>query len=147
MSYYQTLVQEITDKIETYMARKQILNADWITTEICNDHEDGLAGNEHSEFWQHGGARTVREQVRKTINKMHGNSASADDRQGSLPGFLHLQNYYMVIRDGDEVGVPLFDMSDAEIDIKAEQHRAMGRACYEHADELERFKHWRKSAA
>ena len=60
-----------------------------------------------------------------------------------LPGFEHLQAYYSVKRGDDEIGVPIRDLTDQEIDEKVALLRAMGSTCYAHANELERFKRQR----
>ena len=144
MAYYEDLTREIDEKLDAYIDADKVLNADWITSEICLDHKEGLAENEEAEFWEHGATRQVRNEVRRRINKMRGDRADRDPRQAHLPGFAHLQSHYMIERRGDEVGVPIFELTDAEVDAKAQLYRTMGASCYEHADELERFKDWRR---
>lgn len=56
-----------------------------------------------------------------------------------MDGFEHLQDYYVVKRNGEWVGVPLEDMTDEELDQKAHHHEAMGNSLANHADELLRY--------
>ena len=100
-------------------------------------------------FWLWTGYSYVRKMVTTVINKRAGSAAQHPDRhQLVLRGFErdHLQDYYIVVRDAEELAIPVTDLSDEEIDAKIAEKRAMGAACYAHADELERFKHWRRGA-
>ena len=63
-----------------------------------------------------------------------------------LPGFAHLQAYYIVEREGDEVGVPVYDLTDLELEQKADLYSSMGTGCLAHADELRRFKRARRQS-
>jgi hypothetical protein len=144
MSYYEKLREEIYAKLDELEADGQELHAAWITHAVCNDHVEGLADNDHAEFWQHGGYHTVRNEVRLCINDRHGDKRKPRARDPWLPGFVHLQPYYSVNRGGDEIGVPAFDLGDEEIDERAALYRKFGDANHEHADELIRFKHWRR---
>ena len=59
-----------------------------------------------------------------------------------------LQDYYVVERDGKDVeGVPVTDLTDAEIHQKVGYYRAMGTAYHEHAHELIRCKEWRNAGS
>jgi hypothetical protein len=112
--------------------------AGWIADAICVAHESGLAESEHADFWRHWAHASVRDQVRRCINKR---TATADNEAAPrFPGFEHLQAYYSVKRGDEEIGVPVRDLTDQEIDEKVALLRAMGSACYAHANELEHFK-------
>lgn len=147
MSYQDRLHAEINTKLDELSAMHRPWRASWIAHEICNEHSGGLAGGSDADFWRHGGYMTCRDAVRRCINMRAGDIAKRGDKrqQFTLPGFErdHLQDYYIVNRDGEEVGVCILDMTDAEIDQKAAFIRAMAATCYAHADELERFKGWR----
>ncbi len=145
MSYAEKLQTEIANTVEGVIDAGRPLEASWITHAIIGSHRDAVAAEEDAaEFWLHTAYSAVREQVRRFISKRLGTEAQRGaQRQMTLPGFKHVQAYYLVHRDDDDVGIPAMELSDAEIDAKAEEYRSMGAACFEHADELERFKHWR----
>lgn len=143
MSYHDRLRAEINATLDGLETAGEPLVAAWVTHSVCGKHSEGLAANEHAQFWQHGGYRTVRNEVRLCINERRGDRADRKATQSWLPGFDHLQPYYMVERNGDEIGVPTPDLTDDELDGKAALYRRMGAACYAHADEIERYKIWR----
>lgn len=148
MSYVDRLRAEIAAKCEQLLTEGKPLHASWITHEVCNLHTGGLAENDDADFWRHGGYHTTREETRRYISKRLGASAErAEARQGTFPGFRHVQSHYLVRRDGDDTGVPALEMTDQEIEAKAEEYEAMGEACLAHAEELRRFKLWRVSPA
>jgi len=77
-----------------------------------------------------------------------------------LPGFERLLTAYLIVRDekpdgadddADELStsmiVPIEQMTDDELKAKAAEYRAIGKGCYEHADELDRYTRERKKAA
>lgn len=146
---HERVVSEIGDHLDRLAKRGEPWVATWVASAICGDH-DVLPANEDGEFWRWNGYQNVRNLVRKQINKRAGDKADrAHSHQLVLHGFDrdYLQDYYMVERDGKEIGVPVTTMSDDELDAKAGLHRAMGAAHYGHADELERFKWWRQNVA
>lgn len=146
MSYHEQLSRQINAKLDVLQGARKPLHAQWVAHEVCNDHSDGLALNEHADFWRHGGYQVAREHARRCINQ-RSDGTTADKRQVSLPGFDHLQDYYMVRREGDEVGIHRDDMSDDELDHKAKFYEDMGAACLSHAKEIRRFKKLRRIAS
>lgn len=72
---------------------------------------------------------------------------SGKARQQSLfgEGFKHLQRAYLISRDSESTLVPVERMTPDEVSAKAQEFRAMGDGCYEHASELEQF-HRERSA-
>lgn len=145
MSYESALNREIYAELDDLAAKGAYFRAEFIAHKICSLHADGLADSEHRDFWRHCGYQEVRDQVRRCINKRAGDRVTEDERQYRLPGYEHVHAYYVVKRDGNDVGVPAYDLSDDEIDQKSQLYRRMGRACFDHARELQRFKNERKS--
>lgn len=137
MGYHDKLVAEINAKLDSLTGKWA---ASWIAHAICNSHAEGLAENDEALFWRHCGYAEVRDEVRRCINRRAGDREDGEAGQGFLPGFRHLQSHYIVSRDGEDVGVPVYDLSDEEIEAKAAKYRGMGAACYAHADELDRFR-------
>ena len=152
MSYYDKLKAEIGAKLDTLQAARLPMVPRWVTHAICADHESALAeDSEHSDFWRHGGYMHTRRMVTEYINK-RGDGASKstpDTQQMPLPGFdrSHLQDYYVVERDGEEVAVCILDMTDKELEAKAGHHETISSASAAHAREIRSFIVWRKERA
>lgn len=141
------LADEINAVLDDLAGRGEVWRASWIAQEICAEHASGLAGNDHAEFWRACGYSDCRREVTRCINARAGDARPAGDHtQLTLPGYEHLQSYYVVVRDDEEVGVSVHDLTDGEVESKAAQYRSMGRACFAHAKELERFREQRKVA-
>jgi hypothetical protein len=148
MSYHDKLIAEINAKLDELATEKTAWRAQWIAQAICSEHSTGLAGTPDADFWRHCGYVECRDEVRRCINRRAGDDKPAsDDRQLHLPGYERLQLYYVVTRDGDDVGVPVEELTDQELEAKAATYRSMGAACYRHADEIDRFKRLRRVAA
>lgn len=62
-----------------------------------------------------------------------------------MPGFERLQTHYLVERDEERVAVRIDHLTDEEIEAKAKEQETMGRACFQHADELRRYGDLRSS--
>lgn len=149
MSYRDQLVGEINSQLDTLAKMKQPWRARWIAHGVCNAHANGLNEGDDADFWRYSSYEFTRKLVTECINRRAGPKAerSADDGQFAFPEFerTHLQNYYVVKRDGEELGIFVGDLTDDEIEGKAALYRSQAATCYEHADELDRFKAWRKS--
>lgn len=145
MSYERILTDEINRELDRLQAAGERWVANWVAQAIVQRHEGELAPDAF--FWRHTGYTSTREAVRRIINARAGDKADrgADDRQIALPGYRHLQAYYLVKRKGSDVGVPIHDMSDGELDGKAARYEAMSVACRDHADELRQFKKARRA--
>lgn len=140
MSYETQLNAEIYKQLDQLSEMGQAWRAEFIAHAIVSSHAEGLPDNEHTDFWRHCAYRSVREAVRRCINKRAGDERPADDRQYRIPGYDHVHAYYVVRRDDTDVGVPVSDLTDDEIDQKSALYKKMGRECFDHADELQRYK-------
>lgn len=147
MSLDQQLRQEINQMLDALAERSAIWDAKSIAHAICNNHAEALDDSEDADFWRHTGYRHTRKTVTEIINKRAGDRPEQDGGQLKLPGYEHLHAYYVVSRGGEDVGIPIHDMTDDEIEAKAATYRNMASACYAHADELDRFRTLRRQAA
>lgn len=145
MSYHDRLITEINKTLDDLAAAQEPWAAQWVAHKICGDHAEGLAGNDDAMFWRHCGYVEVRDEVRRCINRRAGDKADSDDQQMKLPGYDHLHAYYVVRRNSEDVGVPIHEMTDAELEEKSAIYRSMAKACYAHADELDRFRRLREA--
>lgn len=139
--------REITAKIDWLIKNNgSILHPDSIVYSIFNDHAD-IVGND-AEFHLCCSYQKLRDEVRQQINKM---KVKADEQDVSeqlvMPGFEYLQQRYFLKRGDDVCIVKIEEMTDDEIELKANERESMGRACFAHADELRRYKELRRVAA
>lgn len=137
----------IAAKVAAWDAAKRVLHPQWITHEICAEHADALAEDDGAEFWRHFAYLGCRKLVGRYIAKHFGDDVDAADRQPVFPGFSHVQRRYVVVRGGDEVAVLAEHLTDEEIDAKADSLEKDAQSRREHADELRRFKFWRRGFA
>jgi hypothetical protein len=144
MSYAHVLNDKVESVLDRLVAEDRPLVKPWITQEICARHRDGLAANADADFWQFAAYAHVGEIVRKAINRRAGVRETKAANQGVLPGFVHLQAYYMVERDGMEQGIPVHSMSDEELQAKEDMFKAFGSTCIAHARELARYRNDRR---
>lgn len=145
MGYERILGDEINAELNRLQADGKPWVATWITHAICQRHEAEL-GTE-ADFWRHAGYANTRDAVRRAINVRAGDKAERAAAEPALPGYQHLQAYYVVKRKkvGD-MGVPIGAMTDREIDEKVARYEAMSVACRDHADELRHFKSDRRAS-
>lgn len=61
------------------------------------------------------------------------------DEQLVMPGFEHVQRGYSNERNGENVIVPIDEMTDAEIESKAREYERMAAGCIAHAKELRNY--------
>lgn len=148
MSYRETLVHEINTRIDDLQSRGEMIAATWLAHGICAEHNEGLAPGreEDAEFFHWCAYTAVRDLVRREINR-RGSDTEREYRpaQIMLPGFEreHIQDYYLVKRDTEEVMVPIVAMSDDEVRQKIALYQSMAESNMAHAQELDRFLTWR----
>lgn len=144
MGYERIFNEEISAELDRLQAGGERWVANWITHTIVGRHEPEIGRD--AEFWRYCGYSTVRDAVRRHINGRAGDRPERDERQLRLPGYEHLQAYYIVKRKRlGEVGVPIQQMTDQEFDEKIGRYEAMGANCMAHAEELRRYKDARRA--
>lgn len=150
MSAYESLVREINTHLDDLASRQYPWVAPWIAKSICAEHADAFQSPDTSDddraFWECTGYAYTRKLVTEQINKRaQGDQAEQVRQQLALPGFerTHLQDYYVVEREGLEQGICVLNLTDDEIDAKVAIYRRQAETNLAHADELVRFKAWR----
>jgi hypothetical protein len=136
---------EINTLLDKRQQRRETLQPLWITQEICRQHHTGLADETtaseeqqyHIAFWKHGGYTITRKLVTRCINEREKPDRVAD--VPFLPGFEYLQHYYVIKRDGVDVGVPIEECTDDELLAKAALYRAQATRLIAHANEIDRY--------
>ena len=108
--------------------------ATWVTQEVMARHDE-FRGKDRD--WA---VLCAHSHVRATVRKrVQAYKPEQDDNQPLLPGFESLQSAYMVVRNGEQAAVRVDLLTPVEVRAKAEEQRRMGRGCFAHADELERY--------
>jgi hypothetical protein len=148
MSYRDTLSIKIKERIAALRARGEIVAPNWVAHDICVEHKAGLVSDEgdDTDFYQWCAYTATRDLVRREINGLGDQKEwEYQPAQIVLPGFEreHIQDYYVVKRDNDDVMVPITGMSDAEVKAKIALYRSMAIGNTAHANELDRFLVWR----
>ncbi len=77
--------------------------------------------------------------VRRCLSQKIEPDILEEDRNLILPGFDHIQTHYMIRRDGEDIGVPIEQMTDEEGFAKAALYDRQAITQAEHANELRRY--------
>jgi hypothetical protein len=117
----------------------RLISAKALAMDIVARHS-AIVGDD-VDFYSHCSLEHVENKVRLAFNrfKLKPEGELSPDPQMTLPGFKRVQRFYAVERESDHQIIAIEDLTRAEIVGKVEELRAMGRGCYEHADELERY--------
>jgi len=142
----QNVDKEITEKVDWLESHNgEVLHKDWLVNAVVADHAD-ITGDD-ADFALCTARYAVLQRVERYFRKIKENENTQEDPQMLLPGYQKLQSRYLVERAQEQVAVSIWIMTDDEIDWKADQHRAMGKGHFEHANELLRFKDSRAEKA
>lgn len=143
-------LKELTAEVDVIIDRLQSEDAprihpDWITQEVMGAHQ-GIEG-EDCDFYLCTGRAAVRDAVRARLNRFKASPEVETDRQLVLEGYERLQRHYLVNEDETQVAVHIEMLSDDQLLQKASEYRAMGKGCFEHANEIDRYLNTRRVAA
>lgn len=130
------LADEINAVLDHLAATEEDWNAKWIANQVVKNHQAELAG----QYAYHCAYEHTRRITTHCINTRAGDKPEDHRFQYIMEGFTRLRNYYMVDRDGEEIGVHVNHMTVTDFDDKIAFHRALARANDEHADELQRYR-------
>lgn len=151
--------REINRVLDDLMERRQVLDADRITNQIVAAHRFAVSKHHRDDqlLMEWALRNAVRALVRTCMNHRVGNDDEGKPReQYLLPGYKHARFYYIVSRevvldDGKkvmaDVGVPITDMTDAEIEARADLHDQFAATNSAHGADLRRFLRERRAAA
>lgn len=144
------MIAAINQKLDELGAAGDDWNPAWIANSICAAHQDALPQGEARDFYIWTALRTLRPMVTKVISERAGGGADDDEspvlRQIPLPGFerTHLQDYYVVRRGGEPLGIAITKLTDAELHDVEHRLRATSVTCESHADEIARYRVYRQ---
>lgn len=127
---------EIAQLIEAGVAAGQEVRQAWLVHAVVNARP--LPEGEHADFYACCAYGHVAHCVRNVLRGEKAKEASDDDNL-LLPGFKRLHRRYSVMRDSEQVIVPIEAMTVRELKTKADEYLAMARGNKQHADELLRY--------
>jgi hypothetical protein len=131
----------VTDRIDA----GETVRVEWLTQEILaiKDKIDG----EDADFYVACAADFIKYTVKRVIKKYAPQPEAVTDMQVRMDGFDHMLKAYTVQRDGETVLVPVKQLSDTEIEARAQEYEAMAHGCVAHSRELRAFRRGRARAA
>lgn len=139
------LEKEVREIIRRRVDSGQVAAATWLTQNIVGQHED-IEGSD-AEWYQLCAYAHIRSVVRRCVQQYKESPEMVDQQMLLSDMFKRVQKAYCIEREKEQVVVPIGLLSGDELDSKIESLRKMGDGCYEHADELIRYKNQRQLAA
>jgi len=140
MSKKDSIYTEVRGLVEDRLASGVIIRAEWLTSEVLHRHSD-IEG-EDVWFYQLCARSHVQDIVKRVIAKYGDSDEQAvaeADTQLVLPGFTHLRQGYLVIRNDERVLVPVDLLTSDELETRAAEYEQMARGCKAHAVEIRKF--------
>jgi hypothetical protein len=137
------LMAEVDGVIDERLSRSEPAPMTWIVQEIMNRH-NRISGYD-ADFYVLCGYEHVRDTTREVLRRRKKGETDLD-RQIAIPGFPLLQRSYSIQRGDEQLAVLLEQMTDEEIDVKADELARMGEGCIAHGAELREWKRRRAEA-
>lgn len=116
----------------------------WISQTVINRHPD-IQGSD-KDFYLLTSFKGIRKEVTTAINKFKldpENEREPKQLEFLMPGYKRVQRKYLVEIDGEQIAVPVADLTDDQIELKIKELESMSFGCIEHADELRRYRNSR----
>lgn len=123
----------VSDRINSGL----IVRVEWLTTEILA-MKSNIEG-EDADFYIACGVDFIKDTVKRVVGDYRPKASAVTDAQIVMDGFDHMQRAYTVEREGETVLVPVYLLSEAEIEGRAVELEAMAKGCIAHARELRAF--------
>ncbi|MBM1817175.1 hypothetical protein JQW92_18175 [Sulfitobacter pseudonitzschiae] len=119
------------------------VRVEWLTTEILA-MKDRIEG-EDADFYIACGTDFVKRAVKRVVGEYDPKPEA--NTQIVMDGFDHLQKAYTVSRNSETMLVPVTMLSNAELEVRAQEYEAMAKGCVAHAKEIRAFIMGRADAA
>lgn len=131
------LMSEIETMVQGGINAGEVVAAAWITHGVMMNHSEAEGRDAD---WLTGNARRhVRACVQKVLGRYKASESVEGDPQLALPGFSRLQKAYLIERNGEQVIVPIDQMTPDELLERAAEYERMAAGCQEHAREIKRY--------
>jgi len=137
------VTREIRGIVQDRIDSGVIVRVEWLTTEIMA-MKDNIEG-EDADFYLACGVDFIKNTVKRVIGGYSPKPEQA--AQIVMDGFDYLQKAYTVTRDEQVTLVPVTMLSDAELEMRAQEYEAMAKGCIAHAKEIRTFIMGRESLA
>jgi hypothetical protein len=110
----QSIVIQVRELIEKYVANGESLHAAWLVTEVVNSWVP--AGGADAEKWTISGYANVRDIVRKQVQRYKPDEQESDDDTQPLllPNYKKVHRAYLIERGGKQTIVPVDKLTVAE---------------------------------
>ena len=140
------LTAEVAQLVRRGLLEGRTVQTWWLTNAVAArqlaDREP--IGGGDKEFYLISAWRHLREvavrQVRQVLRRYKAEPEAKTDPQIVMPGFERLQRGYLVDREKESVLVPTDQLTDTELDAKANEYGRMAEGCRLHALELHRYR-------
>ena len=131
------LTAEVAELVRRGLLEGRTVQTSWLANAVISRHE--LIEGDDKDFyvlcaWSH-----VRVIVRQVLRRYKAEPEAKTDPQIVMPGFERLQRGYLVDREKESVLVPTDQLTDAELNAKANEYGRMAEGCRLHALELRRY--------
>lgn len=136
MTNTDSLYREVSEFISKRIADGQSVVVRWAVQEII-DKKSAIEGADKP-FYQVCAHKHIEGLVKRVVKK-YAPSEEPSDKEITLFGFEHLQVAYPVHRDGENLIIPVHQLSDEELLARAEQYDEMAKGCRAHARELRSY--------
>jgi len=127
------MIDEITTELDSLTKSKKDWRSNLIAESIISKHTDEF--DNESLFIRYNLYENIKRLVTRVISKLASEKPEIDNLQLIMPGFEHMQYYYMV----DGVGIHIDNMTDKQIYDRAEFYDKMSISTKEHAIELRAY--------
>jgi len=139
-------IAELRDIVDDRLARGYPVAPSWIVHAFMKTHPlpRSFTLKRGRGFYEFAAPAYVRANIREVLKGFE--NTTEPDPARVLPGFEFLQRAYSVKREEEQVIVPTSQLSDDELEAKAQEYEKMGAGCYEHAAEIRRYRRDRVAA-
>jgi len=131
------LEAEVGGLIHAKLDRGERAVETWLVSELLQMYP-GIEGDDES-FYLLCADYHLRHTVKRVLKKCGLLDETGDSRQRPFPSFPRVQRGYLLDEDGQMVLVPTEKLTRSQLYGKADDYEAMGRGCFEHADQLRRL--------
>ena len=123
---------EVRAHIDTRIDRGEVVLVKWVAHKVVSDRS-AFEGDD-AEFYVVCAYEVVSKLAKEVIGKY--TPKAEPDSQLVMSGFEYAQKAYPVERDGDRVLVPTDQLTEDELNERADEYERMGHGCFQHAKEL-----------
>lgn len=133
--------RQVADRVDAGIS----IRVEWFTQEILSQ-KDQISGDD-ADFYVSCAAVFIKDTVKRCIGLYEPKTTAPQDRQLVMDGFDYLQKAYTVDRAGERMLVPVQDLTEDEILVRAEELKAIAKGTQKHALELLGYLRAKQAAA